>query len=177
MTQQTEKLRVPARYLIKGDRVGTDETVQWVGAGVRTPRGKVEVHLEKDDYARRAVWGASTVINVRRAPAAPAAPAAAEVGPHDMIRADGSYNWEVLKLLARRRAENEVAKVEAHISAGRLTPDHRTTVKEQIRPALRHCRELAMNRWSGHEANRASIEMVTVTSFARPQDGVRRSAF
>lgn len=60
--------RVPARYLIKGDRVGSGEVVIGVEAGIRTPRGKVEVLLQRGDNCRRAIWGASTVITIRRQP-------------------------------------------------------------------------------------------------------------
>jgi hypothetical protein len=60
-------VKVQARYLQSGDQVGSGEIVTWVGAGVRTPRGKVEVVLEKDGSRRLAIWGASTTINVRRA--------------------------------------------------------------------------------------------------------------
>lgn len=59
--------KVPARYLAKGDQVGSGETIVNVAVGVRTPRGKVEVTLEKDGQRRCAIWGASTVITVRRA--------------------------------------------------------------------------------------------------------------
>lgn len=59
--------KVSARFMQKGDVVGSGETVVNVSAGVRTPRGKVEVTLEKDGERRLAVWGAYTLINVRRA--------------------------------------------------------------------------------------------------------------
>lgn len=61
-----QKQKVPARYLQSGDRVGSGEIVAWVGFGVRTPRGKVEVLLEKDGGRRLAVWNASTLISVQR---------------------------------------------------------------------------------------------------------------
>jgi hypothetical protein len=64
LTQRLTK--TPARYLQPGDVTGSGETVCDVSAGVRTPRGKVEVILEKDGRSRLAVWGASTVIGVRR---------------------------------------------------------------------------------------------------------------
>lgn len=62
--------KVPARYMQPGDVVGSGETVVSVSAGVRTPRGKVEVVLERDGNRatrRLAVWGSHTAINVRRA--------------------------------------------------------------------------------------------------------------
>lgn len=61
------RTKVAARYLAAGDLVGSGETVIWSGAGVRTPRGKVEVILEKGERRRVAFWGASTQINVQRA--------------------------------------------------------------------------------------------------------------
>ena len=64
VTTQSHKL--PARALLNGDQVGSGETIVSVSAGVRTPRGKVEVTLEKDGRCRRALWGAYTIINVRR---------------------------------------------------------------------------------------------------------------
>jgi hypothetical protein len=64
VTTQSHKL--PARALLNGDQVGSGETIVSVSAGVRTPRGMVEVTLEKDGRYRRALWGAFTVINVRR---------------------------------------------------------------------------------------------------------------
>jgi hypothetical protein len=64
------RIRVPARLLLKGDVTGSNETVLGVSAGVATPRGKVEVSLEKAGRRRKAIWNAATVIVVRRAPAA-----------------------------------------------------------------------------------------------------------
>jgi len=61
-----EKVRVPARELQPGDVVGSSETVTSVQVGVRTPRGKVEVFLKKGERQRRALWGASTMINATR---------------------------------------------------------------------------------------------------------------
>ena len=64
MTPQS--LKIPARHLLPGDKVGSGETVVSVSAGTRTPRGKVEVTLEKGERSRFAIWGAHTLINVRR---------------------------------------------------------------------------------------------------------------
>lgn len=58
--------KVSARHMQVGDVVGSGETVIGISAGVRTPRGKIEVTLEKNGYRRLAVWGAYTLINVRR---------------------------------------------------------------------------------------------------------------
>lgn len=60
-------MRVQAKYLQKGDKVSSGETVERVFAGAYTPRGKVEVVLRKYDYRRTAVWGAYTEIGVTRA--------------------------------------------------------------------------------------------------------------
>ncbi len=60
------KTKVPARYLIPGDRVGSGEIVVGVAYGARTPSGKVEVILEEDRRRRLAIWGASTIITVQR---------------------------------------------------------------------------------------------------------------
>jgi hypothetical protein len=64
VTTQSHKL--PARALLNGDQVGSGETIVSVSAGVRTPRGMVEVTLEKGGRYRRALWGAFAIINVRR---------------------------------------------------------------------------------------------------------------
>ena len=61
----TEK--VQARYLQAGDIIGSGETVKGVSAGVQTPRGKIEIILDKDGRSRMSIWGAYTLINVRRA--------------------------------------------------------------------------------------------------------------
>jgi hypothetical protein len=60
------KTKVPARYLMPGDRLCTGETVVAVTRGARTPSGKVEVTLDKDGNRRTPVWNSSTTINVVR---------------------------------------------------------------------------------------------------------------
>jgi hypothetical protein len=65
ITMATEKIQ--ARYLQAGDIIGSGETVNGVSAGVRTPRGRVEVILDKDGRTRMSIWGAYTLISVRRA--------------------------------------------------------------------------------------------------------------
>jgi hypothetical protein len=62
----TQSSKIPARALQSGDQIGSGETIVSVSAGIRTPRGRVEVVLEKDGRRRSAIWGASTVINVQR---------------------------------------------------------------------------------------------------------------
>lgn len=64
MTRQS--LKIPARYLLPGDQVGSGETVVSVSAGARTPGGKVEVTLAKNEQRRLSVWGASTLVRVQR---------------------------------------------------------------------------------------------------------------
>ncbi|WP_407166605.1 hypothetical protein [Bradyrhizobium sp. ORS 111] len=69
LTPSTSPLiKVAARHLLRGDVTGSGETVLSVSVGARTPRGKVEVALQKGDRKRAALWGASTTIGVRRAP-------------------------------------------------------------------------------------------------------------
>jgi hypothetical protein len=58
--------KVVARYLQPGDVTGSGETVVQTSAGVRTPRGRIEVVLEKGGKRRLALWGVSTTIGVRR---------------------------------------------------------------------------------------------------------------
>lgn len=60
------KVRVPALLLLPGDQVGSGEIVLGVSRGAWTPRGKVEVILEKGDHCRSATWGAHTIINATR---------------------------------------------------------------------------------------------------------------
>lgn len=59
-------MKAPARCLLAGDQVGSGEIVVSVSAGIRTPRGKVEVVLRKGERRRLTIWGANTIINVKR---------------------------------------------------------------------------------------------------------------
>jgi hypothetical protein len=59
-------MKVCARYLQPGDVTGSGETVVKTSAGISTPRGKIEIVLERDGHRRLAVWGASTIVNVKR---------------------------------------------------------------------------------------------------------------
>jgi hypothetical protein len=59
-------VKVCARYLMPGDVTGSGETVIKTSAGTKTPRGKIEIVLEKNGHRRLAVWGASTIIGVQR---------------------------------------------------------------------------------------------------------------
>jgi hypothetical protein len=65
-SQNSALVRVPARLLLKGDVAGSRERVIGVSAGIATPRGKVEVFLEKGSRTRKAIWNAGTIIVVRR---------------------------------------------------------------------------------------------------------------
>jgi hypothetical protein len=60
------KLKVQAQHLQPGDIVGSGEKVVRVSAGVRTPRGKVDVVLDSADFHRCAVWGRYTMIGIER---------------------------------------------------------------------------------------------------------------
>lgn len=63
------KMRVQAQHLHSGDVVGSGEIVHHVSAGVRTPKGKVDVWLKRKSDgsdARMAQWGKYTLINVDR---------------------------------------------------------------------------------------------------------------
>jgi hypothetical protein len=76
----TQKIRTAARALQRGDVVGSGDVVVCVSIGVRTPRGKVEVTLERAGRSRLAVWGASTLIAVTRASAQGTLPGAEPIG-------------------------------------------------------------------------------------------------
>lgn len=61
------KIKVQAQHLKPGDIVGSGECVAGVGAGTRTPKGKVEVLLDSENDTRLAIWGKYTMIGVERA--------------------------------------------------------------------------------------------------------------
>lgn len=69
--QPSALLRVPARHLLRGDLTGSGEVVVSVSAGARTPRGMVDILLQKGDRKRAAIWSAKTIIGVRRGGPAP----------------------------------------------------------------------------------------------------------
>lgn len=62
----TQFHKIPAQALLSGDQVGSGENVVSVSAGVRPPRGKVEVILAKNGHRRLSIWRASTVITAQR---------------------------------------------------------------------------------------------------------------
>ncbi|MEY9592265.1 hypothetical protein ABIA06_004556 [Bradyrhizobium yuanmingense] len=103
-TVNTTRIRVPARLLLKGDVTGSNETVLGVSAGVATPRGKVEVFLEKAGRQRKAIWNAATIIVVRRDAAVPVANRGADEIPlsdrlptfHELASFDAGKAWDRL---------------------------------------------------------------------------------
>lgn len=99
------------------------------------------------------------------------------VGPRDMVRADGSYDWAVIKTLARRKAVAEVEKVQRWIAQGRLTVEYATTLRKEAREALSYYRDIAKISWSLHPANRHLVKLSTITPYGRDRQGVRFSAF
>jgi hypothetical protein len=70
-SNQSTFVKVPARHLLRGDVTGSGEVVLSVSAGARTPRGMVDVLLQKCDRKRAAIWSARTVIGVRRGAPSP----------------------------------------------------------------------------------------------------------
>lgn len=60
------KLKVQAQYLQIGDRVGSGEIVEYVGAGIRTPKGCVDVVVSKAGKKRSAYWRKYSMINIER---------------------------------------------------------------------------------------------------------------
>ena len=100
-----------------------------------------------------------------------------QIGPRDMICADGSIDWQVLKALADRRAASEFADISRMVATGRLPADCGTTRAIQQRAALKHYRGLAIDMWSAHPANKQLVTFHTVTPFGRQREGVRLSAF
>jgi hypothetical protein len=61
------ELKLPVYALQTGDVTnGTRETVLSVSAGVRTPRGKMEIVLEKNGRMRLTIWGRHTLVSVTR---------------------------------------------------------------------------------------------------------------
>jgi hypothetical protein len=82
-----QSLKIPARYLMSGDQVGSGETVVAVSRGARTPAGKVEVTLEKGGRRRTTLWGADTIVNISRR-GEPATPVAVKIEALNLILSD-----------------------------------------------------------------------------------------
>ncbi|MDH2402006.1 hypothetical protein QCM77_18875 [Bradyrhizobium sp. SSUT18] len=70
-SNQSTLIKVPARHLLRGDVTGSGEVVLSVSVGTKTPRGMVDVLLQKGDRKRAAIWNARTIIGVRRGAAVP----------------------------------------------------------------------------------------------------------
>ncbi len=65
-SNQSTLVKVPARHLLRGDLTGSGEVVLSVSVGTKTPRGMVDVLLQKGERKRAAIWNARTIIGVRR---------------------------------------------------------------------------------------------------------------
>ena len=59
-------MRVPVRNLQLGDVITSGETIIGVREGLRTPKGKLEVTLQRGDSRWTVLWGRGTTINVKR---------------------------------------------------------------------------------------------------------------
>lgn len=111
-TVNTIRIRVPARLLLKGDVTGSNETVLGISAGVATPRGKVEVFLDKAGRQRKAFWNAGTIIVVRRDALTPA---------NDDTSTD-------ISLSDRLPTFHELAGFDAGKAWDRLSPEQQRTI-------------------------------------------------
>lgn len=114
-TTNDTRIRVPARLLLKGDVTGSNETVLGVSAGVATPRGKVEVSLEKGGRQRKAIWNAATIIVVRRVPASSA-------------NDNHGVNPQDIPLSDRLPTFNELASFDAGKAWDRLSPEQQRAI-------------------------------------------------
>jgi hypothetical protein len=106
-------MKVPVRCLMPGDQVGSGETIVGVSAGVRTPRGKVEVALEKNGRRRTSLWGAATNVSVSRS-AVPVTPVAVKVEALGLILSD----------LAAMALSPDRASLTAHDARADYQPHH-----------------------------------------------------
>lgn len=99
-------VKVPARHLLRGDVTGSGEVVLSVSTGAKTPRGMVDVILQKGERKRAAIWNARTIIGVRRdgpAPAEICEQASDEIPPsdrlptfHELAAFDAAKAWDRL---------------------------------------------------------------------------------
>ncbi|MBB4362162.1 hypothetical protein GGD65_003187 [Bradyrhizobium sp. CIR18] len=96
-------VKVPARHLLRGDVTGSGEVVLSVSAGAKTPRGMVDVLLQKGERKRAAIWNARTIIGVRRGDQAPVEVAAPEAEIplsdrlptfHELASFDAAKAWD-----------------------------------------------------------------------------------
>ncbi|MET4512570.1 hypothetical protein [Bradyrhizobium sp. I1.7.5] len=96
-------VKVPARHLLRGDVTGSGEVVLSVSAGAKTPRGMVDVLLQKGDRKRAAIWNTRTIIGVRRRGTPPVEVAEKEIPLsdrlptfHELAAFDASKAWDRL---------------------------------------------------------------------------------
>lgn len=112
-SNQGTLVKVPARHLLRGDVTGSGEVVLSVSAGAKTPRGMLDVLLQKGERKRAAIWSARTIIGVRRGGATPAeisASAPADEIPlsdrlptfHELAAFDGGKAWDDLTAQQQR---------------------------------------------------------------------------
>lgn len=56
-------MKTPVHMLSPGDVLkGSGETVVNISAGIKTPKGRIEVVLSKNNNKRLAVWGKYTIV-------------------------------------------------------------------------------------------------------------------
>ncbi|MET4364290.1 hypothetical protein ABIB06_004889 [Bradyrhizobium sp. LB8.2] len=110
-SNQAALVKVPARHLLRGDVTGSGEVVLSVSAGARTPRGMVDVLLQKGERKRAAIWSARTIVGVRRGGPAPAEVAAPDTEIplsdrlptfHELASFDAGRAWDRLSLEQQR---------------------------------------------------------------------------
>ncbi|MGY4355366.1 hypothetical protein ACVWZ3_008099 [Bradyrhizobium sp. i1.3.6] len=104
-------VKVPARRLLRGDVTGSGEVVLSVSAGAKTPRGMVDILLQKGERKRLAIWSARTIIGVRRGDAPSVEVAESEAGIplsdrlptfHELAVFDAGKAWDRLSLDQQR---------------------------------------------------------------------------
>lgn len=98
-------VKVPARHLLRGDVTGSGEVVLSVSVGAKTPRGMVDILLQKGERKRAAIWNARTIIGVHRggAPSIEVAEPEAEIPLsdrlptfHELAAFDAGKAWDQL---------------------------------------------------------------------------------
>jgi hypothetical protein len=114
-TANIDRVRVPARLLLKGDVTGSGEIVLGVSVGIATPRGKVEVSLSKGEHGRVAIWNAGTIIVVRRSTSNATAPEVAD-------------DTDEISLSHRLPTFNELTSFDAGKAWDQLSPDQQRDI-------------------------------------------------
>lgn len=94
----------------------------------------------------------------------------------DTVKADGRFDRQVIRAMARRLADAEIATTEQLMQRGRLRPGP-IDKRAEFRSALKRTFLSAKYAWTAHPANTAKVKMVMATPQGRQRDGVRRSAF